>query len=745
MSPLEQDYNDSADTGLQPPGRKYSVSFPELCSEFLSYFARCAKSAGLYSLSHPVVTESLGRAYAAMIEVMASKGDSSLTLVFSNDAWLFNDQAVPAVTQDSRTLDLLLKSHGIRGLVIEQGVSPIELGTVCEFLGSGARNLPPDAFETFLAQRGVRRIKQEAVRYVREGAYSGRQENPAAQEDAGRPSPAQSSAVKPRPGYVPAPKATSRPAAAAAIKEALPVNIPESVWRDLDAPLPEPAPKPAPRPAAPPPEPRAVKTEEAPRPAAAPPRPAPAPAKAPGAGEGGQGQGKGLGAGQGAGQGGGQGTGQGAGPEQGTGRGGGAPGPGGGPGGLLGGMTLGSLLTNLVETAVKDPGERVKMYEDALRMVREGMQRQIEEKTKALAAEKQQILDTRNRTEAVLSNVAEGKVIVDKDGKILMMNSAAEQISGRKLSEVVGKHITEHLNPQEHMLTISKDMDLSGGHHITGEVSVAGDAEVSGALRRSMALLEDDEGRVVGAYATLPDVTKFKEAQRMQDEFLSRVTHDLQSPLSSISSALEMLTDTAGNKLSDDEKKFLTISLRNSQRLTEMIRGILDFSKLHAGKMSVHPEAVPLCPMIDEAVESLLPWARTKGINLAFKGCIPGVKVMADHQRIVQVITNLISNAVKSTPRGGGVLVAASRAATPDHCVVIGVRDTGPGISKEDMAKIFHRFVQLDSSGAREGVGLGLSIVKEFVSLHGGKTWAESEPGHGATFYFTLPLAEPGL
>jgi len=288
-------------------------------------------------------------------------------------------------------------------------------------------------------------------------------------------------------------------------------------------------------------------------------------------------------------------------------------------------------------------------------------------------------------------------------------------------------------------------MDLAAGQSVTGEVSTSGDEQIGDALRHSMALLEDDEGRVVGAFATLPDMIKFKEAQHLQDEFLSRVTHDLQSPLSSISSALEMLTEVAGERLSEDENNFLNISLRNSRRLSEMIRGILDFSKLQAGKITVHPEPVHLCPILEEAVDSLMPWARTKGVTLALKYCSPDAMVMADAPRIVQVITNLVSNAVKSTPAGGSILVAAARAATPDPSVVVGVRDTGPGISKEDMPKIFERFVQLESSGPREGVGLGLSIVKEFVAQHGGRTWVDSEPGHGATFYFTLPLAKPGL
>lgn len=407
-------------------------------------------------------------------------------------------------------------------------------------------------------------------------------------------------------------------------------------------------------------------------------------------------------------------------------------------------MTLGTLLNSLVESAVKDPNARVKMYQEAMRMLKDGMSRQIAQATTQLAKEKAEMENAITRTEHVLAHVAEGKVVVDKDGRILMMNSAAEEISGRRLFEVVGKHVTEHLNPEEHILTISKDMDLSADKVPTGDVSVTGDEAVGGALRRSMALLEDSDGRVVGAYMTLPEVTKFKEAQKLQDEFLSRVTHDLQSPLASISSALEMLTESAGRKLDADENSFLAISVRNSQRLADMIRSILDFSKLQAGKMPVHPEPTDLCPIINEAVDGLTPWARSKGLNLVLRACVPNVRVLADHQRIVQVLTNLISNAVKSTPSGGSVMVAAARAATPEQSVVVGVRDTGKGIPKADLDKIFERFVQLDEGGKREGVGLGLSIVKEFISLHKGRIWAESEEGKGTTFYFTLPMAAPG-
>ena len=438
--------------------------------------------------------------------------------------------------------------------------------------------------------------------------------------------------------------------------------------------------------------------------------------------------------------------GSGPGPGRGSGPGGGkaAEGPGGGKAAesVLANMSFGGILKGLVESAVKDPKDRVRAYEDAMKMLRETMEQQVVDSTRALAAEKEQALNTRARTERVLSKVADGKVIVDKDGKILMMNPAAEEIAGTKFADAAGRHISEQLRPGEHVLTLSKDMDISDGKIISGEVEVKGDEPMGRALRRSVAMLVDADGRVVGELSTLPEITKYKEAQRMQDEFLSRVTHDLQSPLSSIASALEMLNDAAANKLDPVENKFLDISIRNSHRLSQMIRGILDFSKLQSGKMDVHPEPAQVAPMLAEAGEGLMPWAKTKGITLTVRPVSQDLYALADPTRIVQVLTNLISNAIKATPEGGAVSVAAAPHPGEGGTVLFGVRDTGHGIPKEDLDRIFEKFVQLPSHQSQEGVGLGLAIVTDFVKLHNGRIWAVSEAGKGSTFYFTLPLAE---
>ncbi|KAF0125704.1 MAG: PAS domain-containing protein [Elusimicrobia bacterium] len=616
----------SAGGGADP----YPMSYPGLCYEFLLSLSKAVKVTALYRLSHPVVMEAVGKSFAILSSILAASRAPSLTISAEQENWLFNGDIVPSVPGESQNVAVHFKNHGLKGLTFKAGVRSFELGAVCEFFGTAAKNQPEGFFSEFMSQRGVENIKPESVRYVRAAVM----ESPAGAAS---------------PPFSPSMPEDKKPygAGTGAGRQGVPSSA---------------APAPAPEGAA----------------------------------------------------------------DQ---------------GGALKSISLGNLVKGLVESSVKDPKARVHAYEEALGMIKDAMDKQVEEATRTMQAEKTLAINTRARTEQVLSTVAEGKMIIDRQGRILMMNPAAEAIAGKKFLELAGHHITEHIKPGEHFLALSEDIDLSAGRVPTGEVSVAGDESVEKAVRGSFALLEDDEGRVIGAYTTLPDIMKFKEAERLQEEFLSRITHDLQSPLSSITSALEMLTESAGTRLDQTEGKFLDISVRNSHRLVNMIKGILDFSKLQSGKMEVNPKPVPVSAIINEAGEGLIPWSRTRNISLVLRPPAPDLTVLADHEKMVQVLTNLISNAMKATPSGGTIIVAASPSPRKDGTAVIGVRDTGHGIAKEDLDKVFDKFVQIKSNRHRDGVGLGLAIVKEFIRLHGGRIWAVSEIGKGSTFYFTLPLS----
>lgn len=408
--------------------------------------------------------------------------------------------------------------------------------------------------------------------------------------------------------------------------------------------------------------------------------------------------------------------------------------------------TFGALLKTLVESAVGDPDERSHIYKDALNLVKDALDRHVEAATREMRAEQARLLVERARTEQVLGTVAEGKVVVDKDGNILMMNAAAEEIAGKRLSEVAGKHIAESVAQKDAMVAVSRDLELPSDGALSKDVRIVAQEEVEHAFKRSMALVQDDQGRVVGTYAVLPDAAKFKEAQRLQEEFLSRVTHDLKAPLSAISCGLELIAEHQADGMPADDLRLLDVCLRNSRRLGEMIAEILDFTKMQSGSLAVKAAPSPMGPIVAESVGALTPWASARKVALSGAAPDPDLYVIADPDRVVHILTNLISNAIKSTPAGGEVRVEAREGAGAERgFAVVSVRDTGCGIPKESLEKVFDKFVQLDgTTGRREGVGLGLTIVRELVKLHRGRVWAESEVGRGTTFSFTLPLVGGG-
>ncbi|MBI4425607.1 MAG: HAMP domain-containing histidine kinase [Elusimicrobia bacterium] len=227
----------------------------------------------------------------------------------------------------------------------------------------------------------------------------------------------------------------------------------------------------------------------------------------------------------------------------------------------------------------------------------------------------------------------------------------------------------------------------------------------------------------------------------------SYMTHELRAPLTSVRSALGMLEEQLDDRLQPDERQVLSLALKNADRLAGLINDILDFSKLQAGKMAL--ERAPLEPqaLIQEAVDSLQAWAIRKGVRLA-RGPSAGLpRVRGDARRLTQVLTNLISNAIKFTPAGGRVEVGA-RMGRAEHTgtIVFVVKDSGCGIPPEDVERIFQCFEQ-SALGAKtsEGTGLGLTLAKSMVELHGGRIWAESWRGLGSTFQFTIPIVAEDL
>lgn len=411
------------------------------------------------------------------------------------------------------------------------------------------------------------------------------------------------------------------------------------------------------------------------------------------------------------------------------------------------GLAFGTFIKGLVDNAVADPEERARIYGEALSQVKSALARRVSEAISGARRENQVISLEMARTEKVLVSMADGKVIVDRDGRVLMMDAVAEEISGKRLIDMAGKPLKDSIVGDGTVVSMSDDLTLTADSEPSHQMHTTGSQELLAAIRHSTAVVHNEQGRIVGTCSVLPGTTTHEESVRQHKEFVSHLTHELNAPLASICASLELVADMASSKLTAQEAHFIDVSLRNSRLLKQMISEILDFSKLQSGKMTVNPAAIPAAGILSEAAEALQPWAASKGLTLEV-AVSPGnedLMVLADHGRVVQIMTNLIANSIKSTPAGGRIVLAAN-ALPQTRRVVISVKDNGCGILKEDQAKIFQRFTQGDGGQKRrEGVGLGLTIVKELVDLHNGKLWLESESGQGACFFFSLPLVGAGI
>ena len=347
------------------------------------------------------------------------------------------------------------------------------------------------------------------------------------------------------------------------------------------------------------------------------------------------------------------------------------------------------------------------------------------------------VLSDKEKTEAVIRSIAEGLVVVDAQGKVIMMNPAAERLLGVSKKDKVGKALLENLK-EEQLISLVKGAEDKEEREIE---LISQRDETKKVLRASSAVIENENGQTIGMVSVLSDITKQKELDQLKNSFVANVSHELRTPLVAIDKSLSLILNKTTGEISPTQEEFLSIAQRNLKRLNLLINDLLDLSKLEAGKMEFKLQLSSIEKIIDECIEGLNTWIKTKSLVLEKKiqGTLPEVNV--DSNRIIQVLNNLIGNAIKFTPNNGNITVEANFESKKGE-IEICVQDTGAGIPKENLPKIFDKFFQASERTPTDisGTGIGLSIAKEIVELHGGRIWAESEKGQGAKFVFTLPL-----
>lgn len=361
----------------------------------------------------------------------------------------------------------------------------------------------------------------------------------------------------------------------------------------------------------------------------------------------------------------------------------------------------------------------------------ESINEAVTEQTKELVAENSKIKREKHRINSVLRHVAEGLIIIDNEGKVLVLNPAAEELMGVNKENKIGEHIMDNLK-EEQIVSLASDKQQEI------EIELAGPSEeTKKTLRASTAVIESEDGETLGMVSVLSDITKQKELESMKEAFVSNVTHDLRAPLISIQKSLSLYLE-ANKDLSKDQKQFLEIASNNATRLTGLVNDLLDVAKLEAGHVRLDYAAVKLDELGSGVFDMLGAWSESRGVSLKKEG-LESIEFDGDHKLLSQALTNLVGNAIKFTPDGGSVTLKAEQIGKE---IKVSVIDTGCGIPQESLDRIFGKFEQaktIPTPGSPKGTGLGLAIVKEIIQLHGGKIWIESEVGKGSKFIFQLP------
>lgn len=234
-----------------------------------------------------------------------------------------------------------------------------------------------------------------------------------------------------------------------------------------------------------------------------------------------------------------------------------------------------------------------------------------------------------------------------------------------------------------------------------------------------------------------------RETEKLKDEFLHHVSHELRSPLTAIYQAVQLLNEGIAGEARPDQKRLAAIALRNSEHLKSMIDDLLETTRAETGKLVIEPRRVDAGAVAAEVAHEKKLAADARGVSLVLERSAAPL-VYADPVRVRQVLMNLVDNALKFTPKGGTVTLSAGPAPGEAGKVLLSVQDTGPGLPAEDCRHVFDRLYQArgvaPAGGERKGLGLGLYISREIVVRSGGRIWVESEPGKGAAFKFTLPF-----
>ncbi|OGX31322.1 MAG: hypothetical protein A3D27_01660 [Omnitrophica WOR_2 bacterium RIFCSPHIGHO2_02_FULL_46_37] len=355
---------------------------------------------------------------------------------------------------------------------------------------------------------------------------------------------------------------------------------------------------------------------------------------------------------------------------------------------------------------------------------------------------KAKIGEEKTKCEMVLASIGDGMLVVNQEGFIMMMNHEAEAMFGWDMREAVGKSFIELIPSEDEKGNFIPykerimSLALSGKTpvHSVGYYYREDNSKFPANVTASPIIYEE---KIIGAIGIFRDITKEKEIDKMKTDFISTVSHEIRTPLTTIREGVSQALDGILGEVTEKQREVFSIVLEDSDRLKRIIDNLLDISKIEAGKVELRRELTDIVEVVKGVASTFALQSEERGLKISAYFSKAKLKLYVDKDRLIQVFTNLVGNALKFTAHGAIDISVLDK----ENEVECSVSDTGRGISKENLPRLFSKFQQFGrAQGPGEmGTGLGLSISKGIIELHKGKIWAESELNKGTKISFTLP------
>lgn len=353
----------------------------------------------------------------------------------------------------------------------------------------------------------------------------------------------------------------------------------------------------------------------------------------------------------------------------------------------------------------------------------------------------QELQDEKQRLDAIIQHAADGVMILDPQCRIQVFNHTLEEMTGRRGDQAIGHLCGEVValrGPQGN--DVCRDLCPLRSDRMGESLYTEGDIRQQDGETITVGItyspLFNGQGELVNIIANVHDITRFREAEEIKSTFISIISHELKTPVSLIKGYAGTLRREDANWDEATLQQSLAVIEEESDRLNDLIDNLLEASRLQAGGLELSVEEIRLDHLVQRVVEKFRPQTKEHLLVADFPPDFPTVR--ADYDRLEQVLSNLISNAVKYSSQGGTIRVQGWQ---EGDWVCVAVSDEGIGITKRDQARIFDRFFRAEEvmTSKTKGAGLGLYLVRAIIAAHGGRIWVQSEKGHGSTFVFALP------